>query len=163
MQYHALPCITMQYHAIQCNAMQYSVIQYNSMKYHSIPRNTMQYHAIPCSTMQYHAIPCNTMQYHEIPCNTMQYHAIPCLINNYWRSVPLPCGQYIAIFFICCFKDYIKAPFNRNTSIFLFELDFVCFHLAFSMQARPWAEFIVFSQKFQLAVCTTFPSMANET
>ena len=58
----------------------------------------MQCHAIPCSTMQYHAIPCNTMQYHEIPCNTMQYHAIPCLINNYWRSVPLPCGQYIAIF-----------------------------------------------------------------
>ena len=44
--------------------------------------------------MQYHAIPCNTMQYNAIPCNTMQYHAIPCIINNCWRSVPLPCGQY---------------------------------------------------------------------
>jgi hypothetical protein len=34
------------------------------------------------------------MQYHAIPCNTMQYHAIPWNINNCWRSVPLPCGQY---------------------------------------------------------------------
>ena len=48
--------------------------------------------------MQYHAIPCNTMQYHAIPCNTMQYHAIPCIINYCWRSVPLPCGQFMAIF-----------------------------------------------------------------
>ena len=39
------------------------------------------------------------MQYHAIPCNTMQYHAIPCIINNCWRSVPLPCGQYKAIFY----------------------------------------------------------------
>ena len=46
--------------------------------------------------MQYHAIPCNTMQYNAIPCN----HAIPCIINNCWRSVPLPSGQYMAIF-IC--------------------------------------------------------------
>ena len=48
--------------------------------------------------MQFHAIPCNTMQYYAIQCNTMQYHAIPCIINNCWRSVPLPCGQYMAIF-----------------------------------------------------------------
>ena len=68
------------------------------MQYHAIPCNTMQYIAIPCNTMQYHAIPCNTMQYQAIPFNTMQYHAIPCLIYNCWRSVPLPCGQYMAIF-----------------------------------------------------------------
>ena len=28
----------------------------------------------------------------------MQCHAIPCIINNCCRSVPLPCGQYMAIF-----------------------------------------------------------------
>ena len=44
--------------------------------------------------MQCHAIPCKTMQYHTILWNTKQYHAIPCIINNCWRSVPLPCGQY---------------------------------------------------------------------
>ena len=44
--------------------------------------------------MQYHAIPCNTMQYYAIQCNTMQYHAILFIINNCWRSIPLPCGQY---------------------------------------------------------------------
>ena len=27
-------------------------------------------------------------------CYIMQYHAIPWNINNCWRSVPLPCGQY---------------------------------------------------------------------
>ena len=59
----------------------------------------MQYHTIPCNTMQYHAIPCNTMQYNAIPCNTMQCHAIPCIINNCWRSVPLPCGQYNGHFY----------------------------------------------------------------
>ena len=64
------------------------------MQYNAIPFNTMQYHAKPCNTMQYHAIPCNTMQYNAIPCNTRQY------INNCWRSVPLPCGQYMAIFVI---------------------------------------------------------------
>ena len=87
MQYHAIPCNTMQYHAIPCNTMQC----------HAIPCNTMQYHAIPCNTMQYYALQCNSMQYHAIPCNTMQYNAIPCIINNCWRSVPLPCGQYMAI------------------------------------------------------------------
>ena len=87
MQNHAIPSNTMQYYAIQCNTMQY----------HAISCNTMQYHAIQCNTMQYHAIPCNTLQYHAIPCNTMQYYSIPFIINNCWRSVPLPCGQYMAI------------------------------------------------------------------
>ena len=50
--------------------------------------------------MQFHAIPCNTIHHHAIPCNTMQYHAIPWMLNNCWRSVPLPCGQYMAIFMI---------------------------------------------------------------
>ena len=68
------------------------------MQYHAIPCNTMQYNAIPCNTMQYHAIPCTTMQYHAIGCKSMQYHAIPCIINNCLMSVPLPCGQYKAIF-----------------------------------------------------------------
>ena len=101
MQYHALPCNTMQYHAIPCNTMQYNAIPCNTMQYHAISFNTMHYHAIPCNTMQYHAILCNTMQYHAIPCNTMQYHAIPWNINNCWRSVPLPCGQYNGHFFHC--------------------------------------------------------------
>ena len=69
----------------------------NTMQYHAISCKTMQYYAKPCTTIQYHAIPCNTMQYSAIPCNTMQYHAIPRIINNCWRSVPLPCGQYKAI------------------------------------------------------------------
>ena len=66
------------------------------MQYHAIPCNTMHYHAISFNTMQYHAIPCYTMQYHVIPYNTMQYLAIPCIIYKCWRSVPLPCGQYMA-------------------------------------------------------------------
>ena len=70
------------------------------MQYHAIPCNTMQYNAMTCYTMQYHVIPCNTMQYHAIPCNTMQYHAIPWNINNCWRSVPLPCGQYNGHFYL---------------------------------------------------------------
>ena len=77
----------MQYHAIPCNAMQY----------HAIPCNTMQYHALPCNTVKYHAIQC---KYHTIQCNTMHYHAIPCIINNCWRSVPLPCGQFNGHFFL---------------------------------------------------------------
>ena len=79
--------------------MQYHVIPSSTMQYRAIPCNTMQYHAMPCNAMQYHAIPCNTMQFHATQCNTMQYHAKPCTINNCWRSVPLPCGQYKAIFF----------------------------------------------------------------
>ena len=89
----------MQNHAIPCNIMQY----------HAIPCNTMQYHAIPCKTMQYYAKPCHTMQYHAISCNTMQYHAIPCIINNCWQSVPLPCGQYMAIFW-----HTIRARINHE-------------------------------------------------
>ena len=93
MQYHAIPCKTMWYHAIQCN--------------------TMWYHAIPCKTMQYHAIPCNTMQYHAILYNIMQYHAIPCIINNCWRSVPLPCwqcnGHVYIIYNIIIFTQFPKV------------------------------------------------------
>ena len=65
-----------------------------------MPCNSMQHHAIPCNTMQYHALPCNTMQYNAIPCNTVKHNAIPCININCWRSVPLPCGQYNAIFII---------------------------------------------------------------
>ena len=96
--YNAIPCNIMQYYVVPCNTVQYHAIPCNSMQYHAIPCNTMQYHVVPCNTVQYHAIPCNTMKYHVIPCITMQYHAIPCMPNNCWRSVPLPCGQYMAIF-----------------------------------------------------------------
>ena len=109
MQYHAIPCNTMQNHAIPCKTMTYHAIPCNIMQYHAKPCNTLQYHVISCNTMQSHAKPCNTMQYYAIPCNTMQYyaiqnnampyHAIPCIINNCWRSVPLPCGQYNGHFF----------------------------------------------------------------
>ena len=94
MHHHAIPFNTIHYHAKPCNTMQNHAIPCNIMHYHAIPCNTMQYHDIPCNTMHYHAMPCNTMQYHAILCNTMQYHAIPCIINNCWRGVPLPCGQY---------------------------------------------------------------------
>ena len=89
------------------------------MQYHEIPCNTMQYNAIPCNTMQQHAIPCNTMQYNAIPCNTMQYHEIPCIINNCWRSVPLPCGQYNGHF--CIRYSVIK----RYSVIVLYKMHIV--------------------------------------
>ena len=98
----------MQYHTIPCNTMQNHAIPYSTMHYRAIPCNTKQYHAIPCNNMQYNATPCNTMQYHTtqyyaIQCNTMQYHAIPCIINNCWRSVPMPCGQYNGHFYRICY------------------------------------------------------------
>ena len=80
--------------------MQYHVVPCNNVQYHAITCNTMQYNTILCNTMQYRAISCNTMQYHAIQFNTMHYQAIPCIINNCWRSVPLPFGQYKAIFFV---------------------------------------------------------------
>ena len=90
------------------------------MQYHAIHCNTMQYHAIPCKTMQYHAIPCNIMQYNAISCNFMQYHAILCIIINCWRSVPLPCGQYKAIFYLVLFgSDFLK---------YVFLLLKICYH-----------------------------------
>ena len=92
----------MQYHAIPCNTMQY----------HAIPCNTMKYHAIPCDPMKYHTIPCSTLQYHAIPCITMQYHAIPCMPSNCWRSVPLPCGQYMAIFILRSFNFFSNFWFK---------------------------------------------------
>ena len=111
-QYNATPCNTVQYHGITCNTMQHNAIPCNKMQYHAIPCKTMQYHAKPYHTMLYHAISCNTMQYNAIPCNIMQYHAIPCIINNCWRSVSLPCGQYNGHFF-CCHGVHQKAK-NRG-------------------------------------------------
>ena len=118
----------MQYHAIPCNAMQYN----------AIPCNTLQYHAIPCNAMQYHAIPCNTMQCYARQCNTMQYHAIPCIINNCWRSVPLPCGQYKAIFSFktslsrmlgcvyCPLKDFLYQRFLNFANHIIFKSNMMC-------------------------------------
>ena len=72
------------------------------MQYHAISCNAMQYHEIPYNTMQYYAILCNTMQCHATLWQTLAYSGIPwhnqCIISNCWRSVPLPCGQYMAIF-----------------------------------------------------------------
>ena len=50
------------------------------------------------------------MQYNAIPCNTMQYHAIPCIINNCWRSVPLPYGQYNGHFY--CVKTNLDIFYS---------------------------------------------------
>ena len=68
--------------------------------------------------MQYPAISCNTMQYYAIPCNTMQYHTLPCIINNCWRSLPLPCGQYIAILTFVC-MDLIWKVFSSLPSAYI--------------------------------------------
>ena len=77
------------------------------MHYHGIPCNT----PTPRNTMQYLAIPCITKQYNAIQCNTIQHHAVPCIINNCWRSVPLPCGQYKAIF------DFLASTFVQLITI----------------------------------------------
>ena len=52
--------------------------------------------------MQYHAMQCNTLAYsgilsHTLACSGILWHN-QCIISNCWRSVPLPCGQYMAIF-----------------------------------------------------------------
>ena len=57
------------------------------------------------------------MQYHATPCNTLQYPAIPCIINYCWRSVPLPCGQYKAIFFCLQCLNCLQC---LHSSIFAF-------------------------------------------
>ena len=56
------------------------------------------------------------MHYHAIPYNTMQYHAIPCIINNCWRSVSLPCGQYKAMF--CTLNSADCCTLNRGVCQF---------------------------------------------
>ena len=70
--------------------------------------------------MQYHAIPYNTMQYHAIPRNTMQYHAIPCIINNCWRSLPLPCGQYKAILVM---SDLCAQPWKLQWVLLFIQME----------------------------------------
>ena len=55
----------------------------------------------------------------------MQYHAIQCTINNCWRSLPLPCGQYKDFF--SSFTYVIGGPliveeakeFSKHPSSFL--------------------------------------------
>ena len=70
----------------------------NTMQYHAIPYNTMQYYAIPCNAMQYSGILWHTLAYpgilwHTLACSGIFWH-YQCIINNCWRSVPLPSGQY---------------------------------------------------------------------
>ena len=85
----------------------------------------MQCHAIPWNTMRYHAISCNTMHYHAIQWNTMQPHAISCIINNCWWSVPLPCGQDMAIFFILTIS-YFTGTSELPSPCHLLVNNFIC-------------------------------------
>ena len=53
-------------------------------------------------TFAYSGILWNTLAYshilwHTLACSGILWHN-QCIINNCWRSVPLPCGQYMAIF-----------------------------------------------------------------
>ena len=70
------------------------------------------------------AIPCNSMQYLAIQFNTLQCHAIPCIINNCWRSLPLPCRHYKAIFYFYShaftFDLSLSTKEDFNTCYFLF-------------------------------------------
>ena len=77
-----------------CTTLAYFGILWHTMAYSGILWcDVMQHGATQCKMVQYHAKPCNSMQKHTIQCNPMLYHAIPCIIDNCWRSVPLPCGQ----------------------------------------------------------------------
>ena len=105
----------------------------------------VQYHALPCNTMQYHAKPCNTMQYYAIPCNIMQYRAIPCIINNCWRSVPLPCGQYNGHFYEMC--GYFEAIWERiqnwkkeNMSFFHMNTQTSCWILYITLEKSVYSQ-----------------------
>ena len=73
--------------------------------------------------MQYHVIPYNTMQFYAIQCNAMLYHVIPCIINNCWRSVPLPCGQYNGHFCHC--KDTLSTTFPLSLPSTFSNLNFI--------------------------------------
>ena len=44
----------------------------------------------------------------------MQYHVIPCIINNCWRSVPLPYGQYNGHFYCCSIQRQLYGCYSEN-------------------------------------------------
>ena len=54
----------------------------------------------------------------------MLYHAIPCIINNCWRSVPLPCGQYNGHFLqmIVWFVSHCVLPFTSWQTVLWFTM-----------------------------------------
>ena len=47
----------------------------------------------------------------------MQYHAIPGIIYNCWRSVPLPCGQYKAIFIKMFVQNFVMIVVRAAVKI----------------------------------------------
>ena len=62
---------------------------------------TSQDSGILWHTLAYSGILWHNMAYSGATwCNMVQHCAIPCIINNCWRSVPLPCGQYNGHFYI---------------------------------------------------------------
>ena len=72
----------MQYYEIPCNAMQHSGILWHTLAYSCILWHTLAY-----SGILWHTLACSCILWHN-----------QCIINNCWRSVPLPCGHYMAIF-----------------------------------------------------------------
>ena len=81
------------------------------------------------------------MQYHAIPCNTMQNHAISCMLSNCWRSVPLPCGQYMAIFkeavVVFCVYSVVTDLWQYGF-FFFFRLDLKYFLATLDSSGQCW-------------------------
>ena len=75
--------------------MQYNAILWNTMQCHATLWHTLAYSGILLHTLAYSGIP-----WHTLACSGILWHN-QCIINNCWRSVPLPCGQYMAIFYFC--------------------------------------------------------------
>ena len=93
------------------------------------------------------------MQYHAIPCNTMQYPAIPCIIINCWRSVPLPCGQYIAIFIF----GEVNCGLLRRSQRCLWGLDIS------DMTVLSWHTHQQFFRSLKkLLICTCYQKSVSE-
>ena len=101
----------------------------------------------PSPILAYSGILWHTLAYSGILWHTLAYSGIlwhnQCIINNCWRSVPLPCGQYMAIFFFIFLvwellplrkmrfnffvDDVDKNPFNWEVQITPLILNFIFF------------------------------------
>ena len=68
-------------------------------------------------TLAYSGILLHTLAYsgilgYTLACSGILWHN-QCIVNNCWRSVPLPCGQYMVIFYIDIFcKNWFGKCFH---------------------------------------------------
>merc|ERR1712012_886833 len=95
--WHTLAYFSILWHTLAHSGKLWHTLAFSGILWHTLAYSCILWHTLAYSGILWHTLAYSGILWHTLACSGILWHN-QCIIRNCLRSVPLPCGQYMAIF-----------------------------------------------------------------